>query len=340
MKGVFMRITNGSVIRNYKSQLASSLSNLDSARMQVLTGRKFSKASENPTAAFRETQLYRKYTANQDYQDTVKDMISRQDVQENALREINTETQEILKDYLVRVKSGGITSAERKTYATALRTKQNSMLLSLNSSYEDSYVLAGGDGKNKPFSLDPNTNTLLYRGIPVSTTDPDQQKTLDQLADQKTYIDIGFGLSFNAQGQVNGSSAFNTSLPGIKAIGYGVTADGTPKNIIDICGELATELGKEDIDWDHFDSLTTQLETTYNSLLSSITGIGVQSQFLTQTSERLETEELALTEQISNVSEMELTEGITNYSWMQYAYNAALQVGSNIISNSLLDFMK
>ena len=86
--------------------------------------------------------------------------------------------------------------------------------------------------------------------------------------------------------------------------------------------------------------MTTQLETTYNSLLSSITGIGVQSQFLTQTSERLETEELALTEQISNVSEMELTEGITNYSWMQYAYNAALQVGSNIISNSLLDFMK
>lgn len=334
-----MRITNGSVIRNYKSQLASSLSNLDSARMQVLTGRKFSKASENPTAAFRETQLYRKYTANQDYQDTVKDMISRQDVQENALREINTETQEILKDYLIRVKSGGITAEERKTYATALRTKQNSMLLSLNSSYEDSYVLAGGDGKNKPFSLDATTNKLLYRGIPVTTSDPTELATLDELANQKTYIDIGFGLSLDSNGNVNSSSAFNTSLPGIKAIGYGET-NGIPNNIIDLCGEIADELEKENIDWDHFDALVTQMEDTYNDLLSSITGIGVQSQFLTQTSERLETEQLALTEQISNVSEMDLADGITNYSWMQYAYNAALKVGSNIISSSLIDFMR
>ncbi|MBO8463811.1 MAG: hypothetical protein IAC13_07765 [Firmicutes bacterium] len=334
-----MRITNGSVIRNYKSQLASSLSNLDSARMQVLTGRKFSKASENPTAAFRETQLYRKYTANQDYQDTVKDMISRQDVQENALREINTETQEILKDYLVRIKSAGITAEERKTYATALRTKQNSMLLSLNSSYEDSYVLAGGDGKNKPFTLDPTTNKLSFRGIPVTTNDATQLSKLDALANQKTYIDIGFGLSLDANGQVNSSSAFNTSLPGIKAIGYGET-NGIPNNIIDLCGEIADELEKDDIDWDHFDALVTQMESTYNELLSSITGIGVQSKFLTQTSERLETEQLALTEQISNVSEMDLTEGITNYSWMQYTYNAALKVGSNIISSSLIDFMR
>ena len=65
-----MRITTRALIRNYKSNLGISVSNLDAARTKVMSNRKFSKGFEDPTGAVRESTLYQKYQKNQDYQRT------------------------------------------------------------------------------------------------------------------------------------------------------------------------------------------------------------------------------------------------------------------------------
>ena len=61
-----MRITTNAIIRNYRSNLGASLSNLDSARTKVMTGRQFISAAENPGAALRSSTLYRKYPRNKE----------------------------------------------------------------------------------------------------------------------------------------------------------------------------------------------------------------------------------------------------------------------------------
>jgi flagellar hook-associated protein 3 FlgL len=43
---------------------------------------------------------------------------------------------------------------------------------------------------------------------------------------------------------------------------------------------------------------------------------------------------------MENVEGIDLAKALTDYSWNQYAYNAALKVGTSILSASFIDFMK
>ena len=61
--------------------------------------------------------------------------------------------------------------------------------------------------------------------------------------------------------------------------------------------------------------------------------------FLETTKSRLEDQQLNLTEQYDNVVNVDMAEAIKEFSWAQYAYNAALKVGTQILSPSFIDFM-
>lgn len=150
-----MRITTNAILRNYKSNLGNSLSNLDSARNKVMTGRKFTATAEDPSNALRAAVLERKYARNEDYLNLVKDVQSFQDSQEDAAMQINNIAKQLSKQYGLEALNGTNGSlTTRETYADAWRGAQESILLSLNASYEGKYVFAGGDGLNAPFKLE------------------------------------------------------------------------------------------------------------------------------------------------------------------------------------------
>lgn len=54
---------------------------------------------------------------------------------------------------------------------------------------------------------------------------------LDDYAKEATYADVGFGMSFdeNNNNEIISSTAFDYALPGLSAVGYGKTDDGTSK---------------------------------------------------------------------------------------------------------------
>ncbi|MFR2837003.1 MAG: hypothetical protein ACLTCI_10945 [[Clostridium] nexile] len=171
----------------------------------------------------------------------------------------------------------------RKTYADAWRSAQESLILSLNSSYEGNYVFAGSDGKNPHFALstDPKTGKqiLTYRGLDVS--DPANKAKLDELAKDTTYVDLGFGLTEN-NGVIDPSSAFNTSLPGLNLVGYGQDANGTTKNMVLLAGEIADCLEKEPFDKEEYEKLLNSFEDGRNSVLEQVTTLGTKSSFSKQ----------------------------------------------------------
>ena len=47
---------------------------------------------------------------------------------------------------------------------------------------------------------------------------PNEIKKLEEMMDETLYVDIGFGMEENAQGDVVGSSAFNTAVPGLNIV--------------------------------------------------------------------------------------------------------------------------
>ena len=344
-----MRITTNAILRNYNKNLSTSMKNLDTMRNRVMTQRKYMSTAEDPSSALRATALERKYAKNNDYLDTVDDIQSHQNAQEDSAMQISNIALVLAKQYGIEGMNGTNHSKEtRQTYADAWRGAQQSMLLSLNATYGDEYVFGGSDAKNVPFTLetDPNDSSkqiLKYRGVDVS--DPANAAKLEKLSKDSHFIDLGFGLGVedaanppDGQYNIDPATAFNTSLPGINLVGYG-TDGKDPKNMVLLAGMVADELEKEPFDYDRYKELVGKFEDGRNDLLSEVTILGTQTEFLTTTKERLENNKIQIAEDYDNVVNVDMAEAIMDFSWAQYVYNASLKVGNNILTPSFIDFM-
>lgn len=338
-----MRITTNAILRNYNKNLATSMANLDTMRNRVMTRRKYNASSEDPSSALRATTLERRYSKNEDYLNTVKDIQSHQNAQEDAAMQISNIALVLAKQYGIEGMNGtNWSESTRKTYADAWRGAQQSMLLSLNATYGDEYVFGGSDAKETPFVLTTDANgeqILNYRGVNVTDGNAYQ---LDQLSKDSHYIDLGFGLNVSGttQYEIDSASAFNTSLPGINLVGYGKDEDGDPKNMIILAGMIADELEEGDFDSDRYTELVGKFEDGRNDLLSGITILGTQTEFLTTTEERLENNKIQIYEDYENVVNVDMAEAIMDFSWAQYVYNASLKVGNSILTPSFIDYMR
>lgn len=330
-----MRITTNALIRNYKSGLNQSLMNMTNAMEHVMTQRSFNSVAEDPAAAARSSQLWRKYLRNNDHISLVGDVQDRQTAQESSLMQINKIATQIGEDYSIQVLNGTNGKDARDTFAAAIREYQESMVLSMNTTYGDTFVFAGADGKNPPFAL-TDDGKVTFRGLDVS--DPANVDKLKEMAGEALYVDLGFGLMVE-NNEVVSSSAFNISLPGIKALGFGST-DGSSDNLIALAGQMADELEKDDFDMDQYGKLLTKFQKLSTGVLNQVTELGVKSEFLETTKNRLKDNDINLQTQIHNVEGVDMAEAITTFSWAQYAYNAALKVGTNILSPSFIDFMR
>lgn len=329
-----MRITTNMLMRNYQSSLSKNIGGLSEARNAVLTGRRFSKASEDPSGALTASNLERRYVRNKSFLTTLTEVQSRQDAQEDAVMQLNKICQTIDRDYSVSAMSGSnMDKSVRATYAASMKELQNSMISSLNAQYGDNFVLAGAAGMEVPFKLGED-GVLTYRGIDVNTTDPGEQALLEQYAKECTYVDIGFGLDFDQHGKVVSSSAFNTSLPGIEVIGTG------DKNLITTIGKMIDVLEADSFNEEEYATLWSDFRDGASALTDVATKLGTKTRLLESTKTRLTDLDLSLSTQIDSIVNVDPAEAIMNFSWANYTYTTALKVGTNIISSSLLDFMR
>lgn len=331
-----MRITTSMIMRNYRSNLNNTMVDQERARKQVETGRRFSAAYEDPASAAKGAILEQRYARNTDYLNTAKNAQTWLDSQEDVLNQLNTISVKVREDYAPSALTDTSGEAGRKAYASTLRELQKSMIHTLNTKYGDAYVMAGSDGKKPPFEL-KDDGTVLYRGVDVS--DPKNANRLKDLANDHTYIDLGFGMSFDANGVVSSSSAFDTALPGIAAVGYGVEG-GISNNIIVLIGKMADTLEADTFNAGEFEKYWTRLSNKSDDLQDQFTKIGAKGQLLTATTTKLENEKENIEIQYKDAMGVNAAKAITDYSYAQYVYNAALKVGTSILSPSLLDFMK
>ena len=68
--------------------------------------------------------------------------------------------------------------------------------------------------------------------------------------------------------------------------------------------------------------------------------LSTDAKYLKTNLQQLEMNKSWLNEQILDTESMDPAEAITEMSWAQYCYNAALRIGTNILSESLIDYMK
>lgn len=339
-----IRITTNGVLRGYKSNLNHSSNQLNSARNKVLTQRNFNSFAEDPAAATQAFKLRRSFSRTSDQITNSSDLISKFQSAWSAAGTAKNLVQQAANDSTLKAVNSP-TGSGRQPLGKVLSSTAESIVQTLNVQYNDAFIFSGNDAQTVPFSWDSNGN-LLYRGISVdSTTDLTK---LEQMSKETAYVDVGAGLTEDASGTLNSASAFNSALSGLNLLGYGVDADGDPKNTVSIIKKLSdiflrcnADSGAYANDKDQQDAmrLNNKLQNSLSSLTKNWVTIDGQSDYLSTNKTRLEDSADTINEQILSIEQANLADAITDFSWAQYCYNSALKVGNQILSQSLIDYM-
>ena len=184
----------------------------------------------------------------------------------------------------------------------------------------------------------------------MTTKEYDAQKLeaekLEYLKNEKYYVDIGLGFQEDKNGNLIPSSGFNAALNGINFFGCGLDGDGDPKNIYSIVQKLTeiSDSASEGGDWgsvyDEFKRLVGKLETASSNFKTEFTNMAASTTKLENNEKLLEDNFYNLQEQYAALEDVDMVDSITSFIWAQYCYNAALKVGNNVLSESLMDYLR
>ena len=240
------------------------------------------------------------------------------------------------------------TASGRNALGQSMTALAKGIAQKMNCRYGDNFVFAGADGLNVPFSWDDQGN-LCYRGVAVDAKQgTDDLEKLEYMAGETKYADIGLGMQEDENGEVISGSVFNVALQGINFLGYGVDADGDPKNVVSIISKMGQILERCDPDSGSFASeqdrkdlerLAKKFEESSSKLSDKFTELDTQAAFLKSNQKQLEGTAYTLQEQFLGIEDADPAEAISSFSWAQYCYNTALKVGNSILSQSLMDYL-
>jgi flagellar hook-associated protein 3 FlgL len=208
-----------------------------------------------------------------------------------------------------------------------LRNYQTEILSIANSKYSDKYIFGGSDSSSIPFKLE--SGVLTYHGVDVDSS--------SGFTDETVYYDIGLGLQTDVSGEVIEGTAFNISNPGSKIFGTGTDTDGITNNLYNLLGELADKFDANDME--DIDKYVTKLDSLVDKNMVNYVDVGQKTNFIEFLSSRFDTSEVNLTEKQKNIEGIDSAKAILEYKAQETAYNAALQMGSNIIQMTLLNYM-
>lgn len=342
-----MRITHNMLTRNYMSSVNTNLKNLKGSNQKLASQRSFNSAGENVANADRALRVRRLIRENETAVTTIKDLDAQYEAVENSIRAIN-DIMTTVTDDAIRGMNGTMDSSDREKLATEIENLQDHVFQTMNAKFSDRplFAASGNDTGANPFSLDAN-GKLLYNGQDVDSMQPDANgKPTDALGNPikyngKNYVDVGLGFTVNgagAAGVLDTRTAVANTFSGVETFGFGTDADGNPKNIYSLLGKMANDLRAGDPE-----TLAVTLDAAtgaQSNLLVQLTNVGNMSNFIGQTSERLENDTLNLKEVQNRIEAVPLEQEMMSNKEFEMSWMVTLQLGSKILPPSIFDFLR
>lgn len=197
-------------------------------------------------------------------------------------------------------------------------------------------------------------------GQPVpNPDDPTKNLTngemLNRWKNENLYVDIGIGFQLDDNGNVIESTAFDSALSGIDFLGgYSVDengnaldADGDPKDMVSMMLELSDLFKTEGLDFETWSStvrpeaerLVDKLSDAKENMSAQHVQLDTQVKYLQTNENQLVSTFDSLDTERGSIEDIDEVDAIMALSWAQTSYNAALQVGANVIPQSLMDYL-
>ena len=373
-----MRITTNTTLYTYQKNLMKSSNQLYSAMNSVITGRNFDTYAADPAAATRAFQIHSSLNATNTQASNnnavLKKFSTAWDVADDMI-------DKLVIDLAQAPALKGLSDTNLSTLNTqgdVIFSGAESIIQSLNNTYNGSYIFAGADTQNPPFAIETegDKHYVTYRGIrlddpnsayyekeypdengntvPRDSSDPSKgnytnQEMLEKWDSEHLYVDIGIGFELDRDDNVIPSTAFDSAISGADFIGgAGLDEDGDPKNIVSIMlrlSEVFKGYDQENKTWsdagdkEDAERLMGKLTKAQSALSNQHVNLETKAEYLETNQSQLESSFDALNTELNSIERVDRVEAILTLSAAQTSYNAARQVGANVIPQSLMDYL-
>ena len=155
------------------------------------------------------------------------------------------------------------------------------------------------------------------------------------------YVDIGIGIRYDTNYEVDSQTALDTSINGAACVGSGMEVghDGQTfsKNLIQLVLDAAEALRKGDQSYPN--AVIDRANAANNGVLKEITTLGTKQNDIEFYESRVESYRFNLSERQNLVEGTDMEAEISNWYNLQAAYDAFLKIGTSVIPTSIFDFV-
>lgn len=339
-----MRVSDRMTARNYLKYLDHAKTNYAKTNERIASGNRFIRISDDVSAGTRVLRVRGDMTKSEEYYDNVKSINEQMSSTENAIMSINDILGVVHSKKIVRALDATAGESGRTAIANEIAAMKKEILQFANSKYNTQFVLGGSTAKTPPFSLDKD-GKMLYNGIAVDDIQKDlngyfymdgtDRKNIPM--DDPIFADIGLGIRMQGS-DLESDTAFQVSYSGLDILGFGKNADGTPQNVYNLLDDIEGFIRENDID--NLRKYDDQLLIGIDKFTANLTDIGAKTNFLDTVQHRIEKDIDSYKTQLNTLMGINDAEEAMNQTMNDFVLKAVLQMGSNILPMSLLDYLR
>ena len=346
-----MRVTNnittGQFLRNNRRTLTSMLR----SQNRITTQRKFNRVSEDSIDGSKAMTIRRQLRDLDIYEDNLKTSKELFAAAETNLYSIAHDTYISMEEKLVMAVNGTYDDFDLDVMAVEMEQLAEHMVNTMNVDFAERQLFGGTSNGKTPFAviedaaldengnpvLDANGNTVMkkyvtYNGVKVNdSNDPSTFPGANPI-----YVDIGLGIKYNENYEVDGQTALDISLNGAEIVGCGMDGEYS-QNLIQLAFDAAAAMRNNDRAT--INAIIDRANTANNHILTQIAKLGTKQNSIDFQLSKTEEYRFNLKDRQNLVEGTNMEEEIINYEAVMAAYDASLQMGAQILPKSIFDFV-
>ncbi|MBQ8786258.1 MAG: hypothetical protein IJZ61_01335 [Oscillospiraceae bacterium] len=344
---VTTNITTGQFLRNNRRTLTSMLR----SQNRITTQRKFNRVSEDSINGSKAMTIRRQLRDLDIYEDnlsTSKELFS---AAETNLYTIAHDVYINLEEKLVAAVNSTYDDFDLDIFATEVEQLAEHMVNTMNIDFAERQLFGGTSNGKTPYEaidepvLDANGNPITaengevvtkkvvtYNGVPINASDDPSTYP----GSNPIYVDIGLGIKYNENYEVDGQTALDISLNGAEILGCG-TDGGYSRNLIQLTYDAAAALREGDRA--KVNAIIDRANTANNHILTQIAKLGTKQSSIDFQLGKTEDYRFNLKDRQNLVEGTNMEEEIINYESVMAAYDASLNIGAQLLPKSIFDFL-
>ena len=260
-----MRITQQTIFDGFMKHINDNRAEMHDLQQDIASGKKISKASDDPLKFKRARLLQEKIREKEGYLDRINTARNTLDIAEQSLQEVINGLIEI-KSNVTRAVNGTHDSASFTAIKQELESLKEELVASFNAKDVNGYIFGGVGNDTKPYSIVPNSGVISNGSNDSLSLDVDKDLSIDVTQDggfiratkydddlasnpdsYRSYLSDpildGAGDPEESDRELRTSSLAGTLVPGLDAIHFQITLpDGTQETIgVDIQNDTTHE---------------------------------------------------------------------------------------------------